>query len=62
MRHPEHPATKIFARFAALQMLKQGKEYLLDDFFSVRNREAETDKIPQQPVSELIEESNDFLF
>ena len=60
--HLKHPGSKIPARFAALQMLEQRKEYFLNNLFPVVDRYAGAEQVAQQPVLHLVEQGHHFFF
>jgi hypothetical protein len=61
MGHTKDPAPQILARLLLLQMLKEGEENFLDDLLGVVSLQTDGNKIAQQTVSVLIEETENFV-
>jgi hypothetical protein len=58
----KQPRAEIVARFSGSQMLKQGKESILDNVFAVLEPEAETRQVTQQRLSKVVEQFDDLVF
>jgi hypothetical protein len=58
----KQPTLQILPRLTALQVLKQGEKDFLYNFLSILDRQAERKRVAKQPVAELVEEIDHFLF
>jgi hypothetical protein len=61
MSHSKQPGAQTLARLASPQVLKQGQEGFLQNFFAIRWGQSKAEEVAQQPVTKLIEELDHFL-
>ena len=59
MRDAEDPGAKVFPRSPQLEMLKEGQEHFLDDFFGIVHGYAESKCIPKQWIAKLVKQLHD---
>jgi hypothetical protein len=58
----KNPATKASTALAQLEVPKKCQEHLLSDFLSVMHGYTEREYIAENPISEFVEEAEDFKF
>jgi hypothetical protein len=62
MSDAKNPPFEIGARLPLSQVLKQSQKYLLDDFFTIGQRQSQRGNVSKQRVPKLPEEIHDLVF
>lgn len=58
----KEPATEIFTALSGFEVLEEREEDFLGDLLAIGDRQAKTEDVAEEAVSELIEQIDDFCF